>query len=67
MDSAQIKRGLGLKKSRVGGTSGLGPQENKVMLGRDWELPRAPLGAARESEPLPIRTLSFYKQQRKPL
>lgn len=36
---------------------GLGPQENKVMLERGGELPRAPsLGATGERKPLPIRT-----------
>lgn len=52
----KLKGGLSFKKAGWEEHLGLGPQENKVMLGRDWELPREPsLGAARESEPLPIR------------
>ena len=57
----KLKRGWVSRRAGWEEHLGLSPQENKVMLGRDWELPRAPsLGAANKN-------LSFYKQQRKSL
>lgn len=57
MDFIQIKRGLGFKKSRVGGISWSWSAGKQGHVRKGLGIAQGTLlGTARESEPLPIRT-----------